>query len=54
MTWDKASGKGAVISAWTGFALAVTGWLVGARIQGGSISVATLGTNEVMLSGILL
>lgn len=54
MTWEKASGKGAVISAWTGFALAVTGWLVGARIQGGSISVATLGTNEVMLSGNLI
>lgn len=54
MTWDKASGKGAVIAAWTGFALAVTGWLIGAKVQGGSISVATLGTNEVMLSGNLI
>jgi hypothetical protein len=54
MTWDKASGKGAVIAAWTGFALAVSGWLIGAKVQSGSISVATLGTNEVMLSGNLI
>jgi urea-proton symporter len=54
MTWDKASGKGAVIAAWMGFILAVVGWLVGAQVQSGSISVATLGTNEVMLSGNLI
>ncbi|KAL3914438.1 MAG: hypothetical protein SGARI_000120 [Bacillariaceae sp.] len=54
MTWDKASGTGAVIAAWSGLFLAVTGWLVGAKIQSGSVSVATLGTNEVMLSGNLI
>lgn len=54
MTWDKASGKGAIIAAWAGFFLAVIGWLVGAKIQSGSVSVSTLGTNEVMLSGNLI
>jgi len=54
MTWDKASGKGAVIAAWSGLVLALIGWLVGAQIQSGSISVSTLGTNEVMLSGNLI
>ena len=54
MTWDKASGKGAVIAAWAGFFLAVIGWLVGAKIQSGRVSVSTLGTNEVMLSGNLI
>jgi Na+/proline symporter len=54
MTWDKASGRGAVIAAWTGFALAIIGWLVAAQIQSGEITVASLGTNEVMLSGNLI
>lgn len=54
MTWDKASGKGAVIAAWSGLVLAISGWLIGAQVQSGSISVATLGTNEVMLSGNLI
>merc|ERR1739844_781882 len=54
MTWDKASGKGAVIAAWGGFVLAITGWLIGAAVQSGSISIATLGSNEVMLSGNLI
>jgi hypothetical protein len=36
MTWDKASGPGAIISAWSGLILAVTGWMVGAKIQGGT------------------
>lgn len=54
MTWSKASGKGAVIAAWGGFALAIVGWLIGAQVQSGSITVATLGTNEVMLSGNLI
>lgn len=54
MTWDKASGTGAVIAAWSGLILAVTGWLIGAKVQSGSVSVATLGTNEVMLSGNLI
>lgn len=54
MTWDKASGTGAVIAAWGGLILALIGWLVGAQIQSGSVTVATLGTNEVMLSGNLI
>lgn len=54
MTWDKASGTGAVIAAWSGLVLAIVGWLVGAQIQSGSITVDNLGTNEVMLSGNLI
>jgi len=54
MTWDKASGKGAIIAAWSGLILALTGWLVGAQIQSGEVTVATLGTNQVMLAGNLI
>jgi hypothetical protein len=54
MTWKKASGTGAVVAAWSGLVLALIAWLVGAKIQGGEVSVATLGTNEVMLSGNLV
>jgi len=54
MTWDKASGTGAVVAAWSGFILAISGWLIAAKIQSGEITVSTLGTNEVMLSGNLI
>jgi Na+/proline symporter len=54
MTWERASGQGAVVAAWSGFFLALITWLVAAKIQGGTVSVATLGTNEVMLSGNLV
>ena len=54
MTWKKASGTGAVIAAWSGFILALTGWLIAAKVQSGSVSVDNLGTNEVMLSGNLI
>ncbi len=54
MTWDKASGTGAVIAAWGGLVLAMIGWMVGAQIQSGAVTVATLGTNQVMLSGNLI
>jgi urea-proton symporter len=54
MTWKKASGTGAIVAAWTGFVLALVGWLIAATVQGGAISVASLGTNEVMLSGNLI
>lgn len=54
MTWKKASGTGAIIAAWTGFILAVIGWIVAANVQSGEVSVDTLGTNEVMLSGNLI
>lgn len=54
MTWKKASGTGAIIAAWSGLVLAVIGWLVAAHVQSGEITVDTLGTNEVMLSGNLI
>lgn len=54
MTWDKASGKGAIIAAWSGLILAITGWLSAAKIQSDEVTVDTLGTNEVMLSGNLI
>jgi urea-proton symporter len=54
MTWTKASGTGAVVAAWGGLVLALIGWLVAAQIQSGEITVASLGTNEVMLSGNLI
>ena len=54
MTWKKASGTGAIVAAWSGRILAVVGWLVAAKIQSDEVSVDTLGTNEVMLSGNLI
>jgi hypothetical protein len=54
MTWKKASGTGAVIAAWSGLFLALTGWLSAAQVQSGEISIESLGTNEVMLSGNLI
>ena len=54
MTWKKASGTGAVIAAWSGLILALISWLVAAQIQSKDISVDSLGTNEVMLSGNLV
>lgn len=51
MTWSKASGMGAVVAAWSGLVLAVVFWLITAKAQSGSISVATLGTNTAMLTG---
>jgi Na+/proline symporter len=51
MTWKKASGTGAIIAAWGGLALALIAWLVAAQAQSGEITVDSLGTNEVMLSG---
>ena len=54
MTWKKASGTGAIIAAWGGLFLAITGWLIAAQAQSGEISVESLGTNEAMLSGNLI
>jgi hypothetical protein len=54
MTWKKASGTGAIIAAWSGLVLAVVGWIVAANVQSGEVTVDTLGTNEVMLSGNLI
>jgi len=50
MTDKDASAGGAVLAAWSGQALAVATWLIAAKLQGGSISIKTLGTNEVMLA----
>jgi hypothetical protein len=54
MTWDKASGKGAIIAAWGGFVLALIAWFVGAAVESGAVNVNTLGSNPVMLSGNLV
>jgi Na+/proline symporter len=54
MTWKKASGTGAIIAAWGGFILAVSSWLIAAKIQSDEVTVDSLGTNEVMLSGNLV
>merc|ERR1712238_560983 len=54
MTWKDASGTGAIIAAWSGLVLALVTWFVAAIIQSGKVSVDTLGTNEVMLSGNLI
>jgi SSS family transporter len=54
MTWDKASGDGAVIAAWSGLVLAVLTWLIGCAIQSGSITIDNLGKSEVMLAGNLV
>jgi urea-proton symporter len=54
MTWNKASGTGAVLAAWGGFILSVVSWLIAAQVQSGKITIDTLGTNEVMLSGNLV
>jgi hypothetical protein len=51
MTWKDASAGGAVMAAWCGMVCGVVSWIVAAVIQSGSVSVATLGTNEVMLTG---
>ena len=51
MTWNKDSGKGAVIAAWSGLFLAIASWLVTALIQSCSINIENLGKNEPMLVG---
>lgn len=54
MTWKGASGTGAIVAAWSGLVLAVSSWLIAAQVQSGEITVKSLGTNEVMLSGNLI
>jgi len=54
MTWDQASGKGAIFAAWGGFFLALISWFIAAASQSGKVNIATLGSNEVMLSGNLV
>jgi len=54
MMWKKASGKGAIIAAWSGLVLALIGWIVAAKIWMNEITVKSLGENPVMLSGNLI
>jgi len=54
MTWDKASGTGAVIAAWSGLVLALATWIIGCSIQSGEVTIDNLGKNEVMLAGNLV
>ncbi|KAL3930595.1 MAG: hypothetical protein SGBAC_011695 [Bacillariaceae sp.] len=54
MKWSKASGKGAVIAAWSGLVLAIIAWIATAQSREGEISIDTLGTNEAMLTGNLV
>merc|ERR1712045_819518 len=46
MTWEQASGTGAVVAAWSGLCLAVISWLVACSVQSGSVTVDNLGKNE--------
>jgi hypothetical protein len=54
MTWKKASGTGAVIAAWSGLFMALTVWILTAKIYSGSVDVNTLGSNAAMLTGNLV
>lgn len=51
VTWKNATATGAVTAAWGGFILGIASWLIAASIQSGEITVDSLGTNEVMLTG---
>lgn len=51
LTWSKASNWAAVTCCFVGQAAALISWFVAASIQSGEITVDTLGTNEVMLTG---
>jgi len=54
MTWEKASGTGAVIAAWSGFVLAIIVWIVTCRFKTGEVTIDNLGTNVPMLTGNLV
>ena len=49
MTWDQASGKGAICATCRGFFLAIICWLLTAAIQSSKVNIDTLGTNKLML-----
>jgi len=51
LTWSKATATAALISAFVGQAAGLISWFIAASIQGGEVTVDTLGTNEVMLTG---
>ena len=54
LTWKKASGTGAVLAAWIGLFLGITGWVVTAKSSTGKVDIDSLGTNAAMLSGNLV
>jgi len=54
MTWEKASGTGAIIAAWSGLVLAVVTWIVTCRIKFTDVNIDNLGQNVPMLTGNLV
>jgi len=54
MTWEKASGTGAIIAAWSGLVLGITTWILCCVVRNDSITVHNLGKNEPMLAGNLV
>merc|ERR1712045_69072 len=54
MTWEKASGTGAVVAAWSGLCFALISWLSTCSAMSGSITVPNLGENVPMLVGNLV
>jgi hypothetical protein len=51
LTWKDANAIGAIAGAWGGMILALTTWLIYARVQSGEISVDSLGQLEPNLAG---
>jgi len=54
MMWDKASGTGAVVAAWTSQWAAVLVWISVASAESGEVTIASLGMNYPMLAGNLV
>jgi hypothetical protein len=54
MMWDKASGTGAVVAAWTSQWAAVIVWISVASAESGEVTIASLGMNYPMLAGNLV
>jgi SSS family transporter len=51
MMWDKASGAGAVVAAWTSQWAAVVVWISVASAESGEVTIVSLGNNYPMLAG---
>ena len=51
LTWKKATGTAAVTAAFVGQAMGITSWFVASQTLHGAITVDTLGTSAVMLTG---
>ena len=54
MTWEKASGTGAVIAAWAGLVLAVSAWIITFSIVTDGITIDNLRKKVPMLTGNLV